>query len=158
MPPYIRMRKQLLTPPDRLSLPDNMHFVPFDVGRHPKPARELLNRAYRNGGGAVLTLEDWWEAVFRDEEFDQKLCFVIETNESELAGFLQCWNSGFIKDVAVEFTYRRVGLAKNIVNQCLSELMKLDLSHVDLKVERDNPHGAIAFYEALGFQEINEGL
>jgi ribosomal protein S18 acetylase RimI-like enzyme len=36
--------------------------------------------------------------------------------------------------------------------------MKLGLSHVDLKVERENPHGAIAFYDALGFSAVAEGL
>ncbi|MCI4645128.1 MAG: GNAT family N-acetyltransferase [Hyphomonadaceae bacterium] len=153
--PVLLMRKRLagLEPPR--PLPGGFAFTAFDEARHARPARDLLNAVYADGGGDVLDFETWWPALKADSEFDPALCFIVtETASGTLAGFAQCWSSGFMKDIGVRADLRRLGLGKAVIAQIFAEFAARGLNEVHLKVQSDNPSGAVAFYRALGMEVV----
>ena len=134
--------------------PAGVDLVRFDPARHARAARELLNMAYRDGGGSVEPFEQWWPSLVTDTEYDVRLCIAAaETGTGGLIGFAQCWTSGFIKDIAVHPAWRRRGLGKALMTQIFNVFKARGLASVSLKVERGNPHGAVHFYRGLGLGE-----
>lgn len=139
-------------------LPACYAFTPFDAARHARPARELLNAAYAGGGGDVLAFEDWWPAVESDAEFDPALCLALtETASGAMAGFAQCWSSGFVKDIGVRPGLRRLGLGRALMTEVFRIFQARGIFEVCLKVHADNPSGAPAFYRALGMVDVPAG-
>ena len=132
-----------------------INVVPFDGDTHAAAARELLNAAYRNGGGEVLALDQWWPNLIADPEFDQELLFVlIDEHNSEMLAFAQVWNTGFIKDFAVRPSSQRKGIGRALLNHIFHSLRERGLHDCSLKVLADNPTNAPAFYRANGMEVI----
>ena len=100
-----------------------------------------------------MAFEEWWPAVEGDTEFDPALCLVLtETASGALAGFAQCWNSGFVKDIGVRPGLRRLGLGRALMAEVFRIFQARGIGEVRLKVHADNPSGAPAFYRALGMR------
>jgi len=135
----------------QLRLPPRARFARFDPFRHARPARALLNTAYREGGGLVEDFEIWWPRLEADAEYDPELCFVvIDEADNSLIGFAQCWTSAFIKDIAVASSWRQSGVGTALMQRIFKTFEARGESRVDLKVETGNPNGARAFYTKLG--------
>ena len=133
------------TPPDLVIRP-----LDFDV--ETGAARSLLNHAYRGGEGERLEAEEWRQSIQSDAEFDPELCLVaIDTGSETLAGVIQAWTTGFIKDLAVDDAWRTQGVGAALVAEIGERLAARGLEEISLKVVPGNL-GAIAFYEALGFE------
>lgn len=146
----ILMRKAL-GPQDVLQLPESFVFVRFREEAHAKAACSLLNAAYANGGGTVETFEQWWPALKQDDEFDPELLFAVEQKQSgALAGFAQCWTSGFVKDIAVAEIYRRQGIAAALMSHMFEVFQARGMASVSLKVQANNRSGALELYRSLG--------
>ena len=129
--------------------------VAFDEKRHRASARELLNLAYANGGGDVVSVDEWWAGVSSDEEFSPDLLFVIEAVETgQLVAFAHCWTSAFVKDIATHPDIRGQGVGRVLVSEIASEFRKRGASLIRLKVQRDNPTKALEFYQRLDFRTV----
>jgi ribosomal protein S18 acetylase RimI-like enzyme len=90
-----------------------------------------------------------------DAEFEPALCFTLtETATSALAGFAQCWSSGFVKDIGVRPDLRRHGLGRALMAEIFRTFQARGIGEIRLKVHADNPSGAPAFYRALGMTEV----
>tara|TARA_Y100000052_G_scaffold27463_1_gene35414 strand:+ start:30341 stop:30850 length:510 start_codon:yes stop_codon:yes gene_type:complete len=145
-------------------LPPDLERRQFDPSCHPISARTLLNLAYQSGGGDVRDTDDWWNEISRDAEFDIALCLaVFDRNSDQLVAFAHGWTSGFVKDIAVHPDFRRSGLGQFLVRELARVFLERGFCQMSLKVMRDNPHGALSFYSALGFkpletsEPVNEG-
>jgi ribosomal protein S18 acetylase RimI-like enzyme len=152
------MRKDLASiAAEESAPPTGFAWASFDPVRHPEPARALLNAAYQNGGGPHLEWEGWWRDLETDPEYDPALCFIaVDTASGALAAFAQCWSSGFVKDIAVAKAHRRAGLGRALMQRIFQTFKARSCPHVDLKVEADNPSGAVSFYKGLGMQAIED--
>ncbi len=135
-----------------VDLPQGFAFTAFEADQHALPARELLNRAHKQDGGDILSLEDWWLALTEDSEFEEDLCFVIEDSKGEMAAFAHCWSSGFVKDIAVHEPHRHKGLARAMLHQIFNLFSGRERPHIDLKVLKTNP--AVRFYERIGMLTV----
>ncbi len=144
--------------PDALiAAPAGFLWTAFEPSTHPPLARDLLNRAYADGGAAVRAGRDWWRETEADPEYDPKLCFIaVEAGSGRLAAFAQCWTSGFIKDIAVADTHRGKGLGAALMRRIFQTFQARGCAHVDLKVQVDNPSGAVHFYKSLGMTVVEE--
>ncbi|MEP1143896.1 MAG: N-acetyltransferase [Henriciella sp.] len=141
---------------DEVGLPFGYNFAPFVPSIHAAKARSLLNLAYQNGGGDVLTWEDWWPKLVADPEYDQELCFVvIDLHTSNIVAFAQCWNTGFIKDIAVHPGTQRRGLGQALMSHIFQTLDDRGLEHCSLKVRSDNPSNAATFYRSIGMEIVS---
>ncbi len=121
---------------------------------HAKKVHALLVQAYAQGGGYVEPLGIWWPSLRGDAEYDPALCFVAVNDRDDVVGAAQCWTSAFIKDLAVDPSYRRQGLGAALLHEAFRAFKARGASFIDLKVDADNPSGALRLYHAQGFEEI----
>lgn len=155
-PAAYRMRKDLTSiAPEDIRPPFGFAWTPFDPVLHPAPARALLNAAYTRGGGTVCDWETWWREIEADPEYEPGLCFVaVEQQTGAMAAFAPCWSPGFIKDIAAAEAHRGQGLGGALMRRIFQTFKARGCSHIDLKVEIDNPSGAVSFYKGLGMRVI----
>jgi len=114
----------------------------------------LLEVGYAQGGGRVGAFEEWWPSLRDDDEFATELCFLAVDERQNIVGVAQCWTSAFIKDLAVHPRARRRGIAEALLRTAFWEFRRRGAKHVDLKVQIDNPTGAVRLYKKLGMREV----
>ena len=148
----LRLVRSLDDFPLARSLSPGLILRSLDFQHEAAAARALLNHAYRGGEGERLEVEEWRQSVQSDAEFDPELCLVaIDVCSETLVGVIQAWTTGFIKDLAVDDAWRTQGVGAALVAGIGERLAARGLEEISLKVVPGNL-GAIAFYEALGFQ------
>lgn len=132
----LRLRKHLdqtiIVPP----LPAGIIMLPLWQAR-PIALHALLERTYAFGGGSVPGFEDWFFPLVEDDEFDRALMIVLAAGDEPL-GLIQCWSSGFIKDLVVSPEAQGEGLGGWLLQAAFAEFQQRGFSHVDLKVEGSN--------------------
>ena len=89
-----------------------------------------------------------------DDEFAPDLCFLALNERQDVVGVAQCWTGAFIKDLVVHPLARRRGIATALLRRVFWEFRRRGVKHVDLKVQLDNPTGAVRLYKELGMREI----
>jgi ribosomal protein S18 acetylase RimI-like enzyme len=114
----------------------------------------LLGVGYAQGGGDVDTFEKWWPSVRDDNEFAAELCFLALDRRQDIVGVAQCWTSAFIRDLVVHPLARRQGIATALLRTAFWEFRLRGARHVDLKVQLNNPTGAMFLYKKIGMQEV----
>ncbi len=114
----------------------------------------LLEVGYAHGGGHVGEFEEWWSSLRDDDEFDPDLCFLAVNERQDIVGVAQCWTSAFVKDLVVHPRVRRRGIAAALLGRVFWEFRRRGVKHVDLKVQVDNPTGAVRLYKELGMREV----
>lgn len=134
--------------------PRDIRRVPFTPEHHAPKAHALLVKAYAKGGGSVEPFDIWWPSLRDDAEYDPALCFIAVNGSDDVVGLAQCWTSAFIKDLAVDPAYRRKGLGSALLREVFRAFRERGASSVALKVQADNPSGAVRLYRAHGFEEI----
>jgi len=146
----IRLRKHL-SGADRLpSWPAGIYLVPIaDID--PNELYALLSASYATGAGTLPPQAEWWPAIIADGEYDPALVFIAVTSSIPV-GIALCWNSGFIKDVAVSAHMRGRGIGEALLRTAFATFRQRGLDHVDLKVLADNA-AAIRLYHRLGMVE-----
>ena len=114
----------------------------------------LLEIGYAQGGGHIGALEEWWPSLRDDEEYAPDLCFLAIDERRDIVGIAQCWTSAFIKDLVVHPLARRRGIATALLETAFWEFGRRGAKHVDLKVQLDNPSGAVRLYKKLEMREV----
>jgi mycothiol synthase len=97
-----------------------------------------------------------WLAFMTDhEEFDPAMWFLVE-RDGELVACALHWKEhqrrGWVKDLVVRESERGAGLGKALLHHGLREYARRDVERVGLKVDSDNPTGALKLYERVGFE------
>ncbi|RYE58336.1 MAG: GNAT family N-acetyltransferase [Hyphomicrobiales bacterium] len=147
MSDYIRLRKTLDTPVALPPIPEGLTLMPLWQTR-PVDLHTLLRESYATGGGAVGDFESWWWPLVEDEEFDPNLV-IIATDGARPVGLIQCWTSGFVKDLVVTPTLREHGLGSYLLNAAFARFQQRGAPQVDLKVKISNL-SAQRFYRRHG--------
>ena len=114
----------------------------------------LLSTSYEAVGDHVLPLTAWWQALSADEEYESALIFPVMSGQGELIAFAHCWNSGFIKDIVVQPSWRRQGVAEALLLHCFQVFYARGAGKICLKVEQNNPFGAERLYRRLGMVDV----
>jgi ribosomal protein S18 acetylase RimI-like enzyme len=148
------MRRSLAEPVPEPVWPAGIRLIPFDLERHAEKVHALLVAAYAQGGGYVESFAIWWPSLQDDSEYDPALCFIAANERDEIVGVAQCWTSAFVKDLAVAPSMRRQGLGAALLKHVFRVFRDRGSTFVDLKVDADNPSGALRLYRSLGFEEI----
>ena len=146
--PYLLLQRGLHDLSPNRAWPDGLHLDTFSDAMA-REAHILLETAYASGGGRVPDFERWWSALSSDTEYAPDLCFPVRDRDGALAGFAQCWTSGFVKDLAVHPDRQRHGLGSTLLLHIFHVFRARGAQTVALKVEADNFPG-IRFYRNLG--------
>ena len=146
---YLRLRMDLSAGAPAPEWPSGIRPSAFEA-IDPRPVHALLCEAFP---GAIGTFEEWYGNLTSDSEFDPSLCVAAMAGNGEIAGFVQCWTSDFIKDLAVSPSYRKLGLGTALMREMFSRFARRGAKFVDLKVGTEN-HAARGLYARLGMVEV----
>jgi ribosomal protein S18 acetylase RimI-like enzyme len=152
---WMLMRCGLEGPVPAPQWPSGFRLLDLTAGT-PEAFHALLAEVYAGDPG-LLPFADWWRAVEDDPEFDPELCYLLLTETDEVAAVALCWNSGFLKDIAVHPAHRRRGLGRALLLHLLGTFRERGLARVDLKVAKNNPDRAWKLYESVGFKRVPLG-
>lgn len=133
----------------------------------------VVARTYRDGDAAVVHAlldeayaawdetyerephERWLARMTGDRDFDPELWFVVE-REGQIVACCLDWapsaGAGWIKDLAVRESARGGGIAGALLQHSFAEYARRGAARVGLKVDADNPTGALRLYERSGFR------
>lgn len=145
MSDHLRLRKYLDVPPPDPVWPSGIRPVPFDEV-DPRLLRELLAKAFP---GLVPSFSDWYGNLTQDDEFDAALCVPALAEDGSVAGFVQCWTSNFVKDLAVAPAHRGKGIGAALMQHAFGMFAERGAPYVDLKVQKDE-QPARRLYARLG--------
>jgi ribosomal protein S18 acetylase RimI-like enzyme len=111
----------------------------------------LLELAFAGGAEAVEPFDRWHRLMTGDREFDPA-CWWLAERRGELAGVALCWRSGWLKDLAVHPDERGRGLGEALCRHVFREFSRRGVGSVGLKVDADNPTGAVRLYRRVGMR------
>jgi mycothiol synthase len=109
----------------------------------------LMQEAFAGTAEEVPPFARWHPWMTEDPGFDAGVWFLAEAG-AELAGACLCWSEGWVKDLAVRPAWRGCGLGEALLRQAFAEFHRRGLVTVGLKVDADNPTGAVRLYERVG--------
>jgi ribosomal protein S18 acetylase RimI-like enzyme len=146
---FLLMRRSLAEPAPPPVLPEGTELVPLaavDAGH----IHSLLQFSYAPGYGSVRGDSlDWWEALVSDSEFDRNLAFVVKAGD-RVVGFCLVWTSSFIKDIAVDGSFRRRGIGSALLSLAIEAMRRRGAQEIALKVDMYNAN-AQRLYAEFGF-------
>lgn len=148
---HLRLRKSLAGPIEAPTWPAGIRPVEL-AAIDPRLAHVVLDEAFP---GLVAPFADWHGNLTADSEYDPSLCVAAVADRGEIAGFIQCWTSVFIKDLAVAPGFRGRGIGAALMTHAFGLFARRGASHVDLKVETANV-AARTLYASLGMIEVTE--
>lgn len=146
---HIRLRKRLGTQLTAPNWPEGIAPAPFDAV-DPRQLHALLDVAFP--GGLVAPFADWYANLTGDAEFDPALCVAALAKDGSIAGFVQCWDHGFVKDLAVTPDHRGKGVGMALMLHVFELFAARGIAQVDLKVGIDEER-ARRLYARLGMVE-----
>jgi ribosomal protein S18 acetylase RimI-like enzyme len=109
----------------------------------------LLEAAFAGSAEEVAPFARWHPWMTNDPSFDADVWFLAEV-DGLLAGVCLCWREGWVKDLAVVPGFRGRGLGEALLRHALTVFHDRGLATVGLKVDADNPTGAVRLYERVG--------
>lgn len=109
----------------------------------------LLVEAFAGSAEEVLPFARWQPWMTNDPGYDPAVWFLAEAG-TELAGVCLCWREGWVKDLAVRPSWRGRGLGEALLRAAFAEFHRRGAATVGLKVDSDNPTGAVRLYERVG--------
>jgi mycothiol synthase len=110
---------------------------------------DLLVAAFAQNNEEVPPFARWHPWMTEDPGFDPGVWFLAEAG-AELAGVCLCWREGWVKDLAVHPSWRGRGLGEALLRAAFAEFHRRGAGTVGLKVDADNPTGAVRLYEWVG--------
>lgn len=103
--------------------------------------------------------QPWSEGSLREELYKENANFLVAVNEDALVvghiGFNFVLDEGYITNIAVAPTFRRCGVAQNLLKEIIVFAQSQRLSFISLEVRASNA-AAISLYEKLGFKKAGE--
>ena len=144
-----RFRRVLSDPAEAPRWPRGCSIIRFQPSHHAPLVHGLLEEGYREGGGHVSDLADWWRSLTTDAEYHPDLVFLVGNQSTAPVAAAICWTSAYVKDLVVARNARRQGLATCLLRHVFQTFHARGANAVDLKVEAAND-AAIALYRSLG--------
>jgi mycothiol synthase len=145
----VELRPRLAEP----GWPAGVRLRPFDADRDAADVHACLIEAFAESDERVAPFDEWRPWLLGDPSYDPALVLVAEA-DGEVAGMAQCWVEGFVKDLAVRPAFRGRGLGEALLRAVFAEFARRGVAQVRLKVDADNPTGAVRLYRRVGMDEL----
>jgi ribosomal protein S18 acetylase RimI-like enzyme len=117
----------------------------------------LLDDAYAGWDDDYTRMphDTWLQWMTQHDDFDPELWFLAE-GDGELVGCALHWGArsgyGWVKDIVVREDVRGNGLGRVLLEHGFHSYAQRDVPRVGLKVDGNNPTGALRLYERAGFE------
>jgi len=161
------MVRDLADPIPELPLPDGLETRPVVAADH-RRIWDADAEAFRDHWNATERTDADFEGWFANPDIDTRLWRVawdgdevagsvmnaIYPVENETLGYLRGW----LDHVSVRRPWRRRGLASALIADSLRALRDAGMTDAALGVDAENPTGALAVYENLGFRRARTGI
>ncbi len=144
----LRMQAGVADRPAAAAWPPGVAVRTYEPG-DAQAVHALLEAAFAGGAEEVPPFARWHPWMTNDPSFDAGVWFLAETREG-LAGVCLCWREGWVKDLAVAPPFRGRGIGEALLRHALTAFHERGLRTVGLKVDADNPTGAVRLYERAG--------
>jgi len=157
---YLMVRETLDDIPE-LPLPEGLQVRPVRP-QHYRAIWNAMNEAFRDHWGYVPQTEEDYERWLGDSKFDPSL-WRVAWDGDQVAGMVlgqinlaenaaHNLKRGWVEDVCVRRPWRRRGLARGLITQCLQLFKDRGLTQAILGVDTENLTGALSVYESVGFR------
>ncbi len=157
---FFRMRRPTLEDIPEIPLPAGIELRPVRPADH-RTIIEAEFEAFRDHWEPPDLTEEVFETTFKKADLDTGL-WVVAWDGDEVAGVVQNWiwhdeneelgvARGWLEHISVRRPWRRRGLGRAITAESLRLFRAAGMSEAMLGVDADNPTGALALYEGLGF-------
>lgn len=148
-PGDVRLRRELGAGIRAVALPDG--FTWRTLRPEDAPALHVL---LAEALDERLPFAEWWEQRSGDAEFDAGLCFLVFDRADRLVAAAFCWTSGFVKDLVVHPSARRLGIGEALLTRVFAAFRERGTAHVDLKTNLAGNADAVRLYRRLGMVEV----
>jgi ribosomal protein S18 acetylase RimI-like enzyme len=149
-----------------LPLPEGFSFR-AGADADPREVWDVVVSSFKDHFGGMDDSEEGYQGHLHDPNRDPSLWALVE-HEGRIVGtalnrIARSENEAFgvrrgrVNAVAVRREYRRRGLGRAITAQSLKILRDAGMQTATLGVDAQNPHGALAIYESLGFAVAEHG-
>jgi mycothiol synthase len=156
---FLMHRPDLDDVPDA-PLPDGLEVRPVD----PADVRRILaaeEEAFQDHWGWREQTQEDVEIILGRRELDTDL-WIVAWDGDEVAGVVQNWiwpdenatlgvKRGWLEHISVRRPWRRRGLGRALTAASLRRIREAGMADAMLGVDADNPTGALALYQGLGF-------
>ena len=98
----------------------------------------------------------WSESAVAGELTNPLSCWLVAVDGEKVCGYVgsqAVLGEADMMNIAIDPTYRRQGIARELVAQLIAELKKTDNYQLTLEVRASNAP-AISLYEAMGFVQV----
>jgi mycothiol synthase len=144
-----------------IAMPDGIALRPVTSDQH-RAIFEADDEAFRDHFEHRAATEEDFVATFSLPELDTSL-WMVGWDGDQLAGSVQTWiwpsenealgvKRAWLESVSVRRQWRRRGLARALIAASLVDLRSRGIEEALLGVDAENPNGALALYEGLGFE------
>lgn len=138
---------------------DDITIRPYIPGKDERAIHYVVQEAFRDiGGHPYRPFEEWEEGVLKRSSFDPSLLFVAVAGD-EIVGVVICRSypdvhQGFINQVAVQRSWRKRGIALQLLYTAFGAYYRRGMNDIILDVDAENPTGAHELYRRAGMHPI----
>lgn len=147
----------------RVELPADLEIRPV-TRDHLRPIWEADQEAFRDHWGYQAPTENRWQQFLEFPHTDTTLWKVAWSKEG-VAGQVRSFinpgeneeygrKRGYTEFISTARAHRRRGVARALLGASLEELRRRGMEEAALGVHTENPNGAFALYESMGFEVV----
>jgi mycothiol synthase len=158
---FVEQQRDLSQPIPRIDLDPDIRLVPFTRDRS-EATRLAKNDAFRDHWGSEPTSRESWESDLSMSFARDDHSYLALGPNDEVAGLvmsvvleddwkLQGFSSGYIALLGVPRAFRGRHIAPALLARAMESYRDAGYERAVLDVDTDNPSGAVALYEGMGF-------
>ena len=158
---YYQMIRDSLDNIPNAPLPDGFEVRPA-LPAHYRQIWEAEQDAFQDHWGSIRATEDDYQRWLKDPYFNPTLWRIAWVGD-EVVGQVRSFinpienetyhrQRGYTEYISVRHAWRKRGLARALIAQSLDALKESGMKEATLRVDTENPSGALKLYESCGFR------
>jgi mycothiol synthase len=164
---FFLMRNDRLEAVEPVSVPSGLEIRPITPDQH-RAIYDAGNEAFRDHWESHEHGEEGFRQTFNQPDTNTSL-WAVGWDGDQVAGVVEGWiwreenerlgvRRGWLEKISVRRPWRRRGLARALTAAAMIRLREAGMTEAALGVDAENPSGALALYESLGFRVFRRSL
>ena len=164
---FFLMRNDRLDVVEPVPLPPGLEIRPITPDQH-RAIYDAGNEAFRDHWESHEHGEEGFRQTFNQPDTNTDL-WAVGWDGNEVAGVVEGWiwreenerlglRRGWLEKISVRRPWRRRGLARALTAAAMIKLRGAGMTEAALGVDAENPSGALALYESLGFTVFRRSM